>query len=213
MITRLLRYLFYVGLVRPAVHLLLGLAVRNRERLPAGGPAIVIANHNSHLDAMVLVSLFPSTMIDKIRPVAAADYFLRNKIIAWFSRNIVGIIPLARNARAGGDPLAGCSEGLEKGQVLILFPEGSRGQPERLEKFRSGIAHLAKRHPDVPIFPVFLHGLGKALPKGQFVLVPFTCNVLIGEPIAWNGDKGTFMETIENRMSGLIADGNFPAWE
>ena len=105
------------------------------------------------------------------------------------------------------------SEALERGDIVILFPEGTRGEPEQLSEFKAGAAHLAKRHPEVPVVPVFLHGLGKILPKDTAVLVPFFCDVLIGEGFAWTGDRQVFMETLRARMHVLASEGNFPAWE
>jgi 1-acyl-sn-glycerol-3-phosphate acyltransferase len=96
---------------------------------------------------------------------------------------------------------------------VILFPEGSRGEPERLGEFKTGVAHLARRFPTVPFVPIFLHGLGKALPRGEALLVPFFCDVFIGEPLVWTGDKAGFMQELTNRITGLAAEGNFPAWE
>lgn len=93
---RSLRFVFFQWLVRPVICLMLGLHIRHRERLPDQGPAILIANHNSHLDTMVLMTLFPWCIKKQIRPVAAADYFLKNKILAWFAQAIIGIIPIHR---------------------------------------------------------------------------------------------------------------------
>jgi len=213
-VNKLLRSLFFLLIVRPVVLIILGLRVSHRERLPKAGPAIIVANHNSHLDTMVLMLLFPIRLLNKLHPVAAADYFLKNPFLAWFSRNVMGIIPLERHYLASyKDPLKGCSEALLKGDILIIYPEGSRGQPELLTDFKCGIAHLAKRHPDIPIYPVFLHGLGKALPKGERLLVPFFCDVLIGEPIWWTGDKKGFMNLLNESIQTLHSQENFLAWE
>ncbi|MFD0985976.1 lysophospholipid acyltransferase family protein [Methyloligella solikamskensis] len=207
-----LRWLFYGVLVRALVLLALGVTVRNRQRLPESGPAIIAANHNSHLDTMVLMSLFPLRLLPKLRPVAAADYFCKTKRRAWFSQNILGIIPVPRRTSGGANPLAGCERALARGEILILFPEGSRGEPEALTAFKRGIGHLAKLTPDVPVIPVFMHGLGKALPKGSAVLVPFNCTVSIGEPLYGRGSDDGFVETLEAEMKSLAAGEKLPVW-
>jgi 1-acyl-sn-glycerol-3-phosphate acyltransferase len=213
--TAALRFLFFLVVVRPMVLVVLGLNVRHRERLPRRGPAIVVANHNSHLDPMVLMTLFPLGALPHLRPVAAADYFLRNRLLAWFARRIVGIVPLERKETTGAkhDRLAAAIAALDRGDILILFPEGTRGEPERVAAFKSGVAHLAQRRPEVPVVPVFLHGLGKALPKGETLLVPFFCDVFIGEPMRWTGDRPEFMASLATRINALAAEGRFPPWD
>ncbi len=208
----MLRWLFYTLLVRPLTWIVLGLNVRHRERLPTGGPVILVANHNSHLDTMVLISLFPLRLLPRLRPVAAADYFLSNRLMAWFSLSIIGIIPVVRGGGAA-DPLQGASEALGRGDIVILFPEGSRGEPELLTEFKKGLWHLAKRHPLVPILPVFLHGLGKALPRGEALLVPFFCDVFVGTAMPWNEDREAFMADLREGMAALAAEGQLAPWD
>jgi 1-acyl-sn-glycerol-3-phosphate acyltransferase len=211
---RLLRYLFFLVLVRPLLLVVLGMNVRHRELLPGQGPAVIVANHNSHLDTLALMSLFPLRQLPRLRPVAAMDYFLSNRWLAWFALNIIGIIPLRRTIKAShDDPLAEIEQALKRGDILILFPEGTRGEPERIGRFKTGIAHLAQRLPDVPIVPVYLHGLGMALPKGEALLVPFFCDVFIGQPLYWQGERKAFMEELGKRMAGLAEEGHFSSWE
>ena len=210
----LLRLLFFAAVVRPVMLVVLGLNVRHRERLPLTGPAILVANHNSHLDTMALMSLFPLRLLPKVRPVAAMDYFLRNAALAWFAQQIIGILPIPRRpSREDGDPFAATAAFLAQNGIVVFYPEGSRGEPEQLTEFKTGIAHLARRFPDVPVYPIYLHGFGKALPKGEAVLVPFFCDVFIGEPVRWTGDKQGFVLELHKRVSDLAAEGSFAPWD
>ena len=211
---KLCRLLFFALFVRPIMLVVLGLNVRRRERLPAKGPAVLVANHNSHLDAVTLMSLFPLRMLLKLRPVAAQDYFFRNPLLKWFALRIMGILPLDREVKSKRKhPLAGINEALDRGEIVIVFPEGSRGAPEQLGDFKAGIAHIAKKSPEAPVIPIYMHGLGKVLPKGEALLVPFFLDIFIGEPIPWEGNKTEFMEHMTNQMTALAEEGKFSPWE
>ncbi|WP_374651376.1 lysophospholipid acyltransferase family protein [Dongia sp.] len=204
--SRWLRRLFAVLVLRPVAFLMLGLTVRGRENLPKAGPAIVIANHNSHLDTLVLLSLMPLRQIDLVRPVAAADYFLKNRYLAWFSLHILNILPLERgNAARGEDPLAESAAALDRGEILIVFPEGSRGSAEVMGKFKGGVARLKERYPEVPVVPVFLQGAGKALPRGEIVLVPVVVDAVVGTPIPWSGNRAQYTQGMEQAVRALGA--------
>ncbi|MBG6203478.1 MAG: lysophospholipid acyltransferase family protein [Roseibium album] len=209
----MLQKAFY-SFVKIAVLFLLGLNVRRKDLLPSKGPAIIVANHNSHLDTMVLMALMPLSRLKDIKPVAAADYFFSSPRKAWLSEHVLGIIPVERtSADKSVDPLEGCYEALAQDRVLILFPEGSRGEPEQMTDLKKGVSYLAERFPDAPVVPVFTHGLGKALPKGSFMLVPFFCDIFVGEPITWPGNRTQFMESLKERFSQLSSEKNFATWE
>lgn len=209
---RVLQLAFFALVVRPVLLVVLGMNVRGRENLPQQGPAVLVANHNSHLDTLTLMALFPLKDLHLLRPAAAADYFLANKWLNWFVSTVINIIPLARGA-VKKNPLADLEAALDRGEILILFPEGSRGEPEKRAEFKRGVAYLAKARPGIPVHPVFMHGLGKALPKGSLILVPFNCDVIAGAPMAWTGDAQSFMGELETRMGALAAEGRFQPWE
>lgn len=197
MISRLLKILFFGILVKPMVLLLLGLHLVNRNALPLNGPAVIAANHNSHLDTLVLMSLFPLSAIHQVRPVAAADYFFRNRALAWFSLNIIGIIPLQRQGSRNMDKLfAQCHQALDQGELLIIFPEGTRGRPEQMGKIKKGLFYLLKDRQDTAITPVIMRGLGQALPRGEALFVPFNCDVIIGDQLHLPDDSKEFTRNL-----------------
>lgn len=204
MINWLLKMFFHGFFVRPLVLFIMGLSVRGKEHLPRNGPAIIVSNHNSHLDAVTLMSLFPLFKLRHIRPVAAADYFMKPGFMQWFSLNIIGIVPVDRHARdKGEDPFVYVNKELEEGNILIIFPEGTRGEPEQMAELKKGISHLVEKHPHVPITPVITRGLGKALPRGSYLPVPFFCDVYVGPSISWTGDRQSFMEHVKSSMKTL----------
>jgi len=210
---RWLQILFFALVVRPLVLVVLGLNVRGRERLPLRGPAVVVANHNSHLDTLVLMSLYPLHALHRIRPVAAADYFLRNRMTAWLSRTFIGILPVERGGGHARESLAAMGAALEQSAILILYPEGTRGEPERLAAFRGGVARLASERPGLAVVPVFMHGLGKALPRGEGLLVPFFCDVFVGEALRGGENNRGYLRSLEAAMKALADQGHFPDWE
>jgi 1-acyl-sn-glycerol-3-phosphate acyltransferase len=204
MLNGLIRFLFWMILVKPLVFIGLGLNIINKKALSLSGPCILAPNHNSHLDTIVLMSLYPFHLLSKVRPVAAADYFLKNKFYAWFSLKIIGIVPLDRSGQAAKEDLFdACEKALRNNDILILFPEGSRGDPEKMTKLKKGIYHLAKKCEGSIIQPIFMKGLGRSLPKGEGLLVPFNCDIVIGEGISASGSADELIEKLNEEYSKL----------
>ena len=206
MIRKFLKYAFVVLVGWPVIFVWLQVRVHARERLPARGPAIIVANHNSHLDTVALLVLFPLRQLASLRPVAAADYFMSSRLLAWFARRAIDVIPVERGGHVeGDDPLHACHDALAHGEILIIFPEGTRGAPEQMGEFRSGVAYLAERHPGVPVIPVFMHGFGIAMPRGAALPVPGAADIHVGAPLQFNSTREAFMAALRGAFDDLRA--------
>ncbi|NNE71402.1 MAG: 1-acyl-sn-glycerol-3-phosphate acyltransferase [Rhodothermales bacterium] len=151
------------------------------ERLPIGSSFILVANHQSHLDAPCLVSSIPLRYLHRAFPAAAADYFFKGLPSSAFSSIVVNGLPFRRKAR-GAASLVLCRELLRNdGNILIIFPEGTRSTSGELGTFRPGIGHLAAGS-EVQVIPCYLRGAHRALPKGAAVPRPRKLTLCIGEP-------------------------------
>ncbi|WP_283132048.1 lysophospholipid acyltransferase family protein [Enterovibrio norvegicus] len=202
---KVLKVLFVLLIVKPLVFIALGLNVINRDKLPVNGPAVLAANHNSHLDTLVLLALFPISQVHKVRPVAAADYFLSNRFVSWLSLNVIGIIPIKRmHSGADKDKLFDeCHRALRDNDILLVFPEGSRGEPEVMSGLKKGIYHLVREYDKCPVLPVVMRGLGLSLPKGTAMFVPFNCDVVVGEPLDAFENSDAFLTDMQAAYESL----------
>ncbi|MBL3520334.1 lysophospholipid acyltransferase family protein [Aliarcobacter lanthieri] len=195
---RIVKILFFALIVKPVVFVVLGLNIRGRENLPKIGGAVIAPNHNSHLDTLVIMSLYPLNIIEKIRPVAASDYFMKNRFMSWISTYCIGIIPLDRSGSSSQEDLfKEPHKALDNGEILILFPEGSRGKPEQMARLKKGLYYLLKDKQNITITPIAMQGLGNALPKGEALLVPFNCQVIIGNSMDIPENSQILNETLK----------------
>ena len=202
-----MRLIFLALIAKPVARVFTGADVVGAEHLPRTGPAIVVANHNSHVDTLLLLTIFPVRTLGRVRPAAAADYFLKGPLLGWFSRHIIGIVPVARDrVRAGDDVLAPAREALAQGDIVIVFPEGTRGEAsDDMGQLKNGVARLAEAFPDAPVTPIWIQGAGRVLPKGKVIPVPMNCCVLVGEPIRWEGRRTPFMDALRESLLALKA--------
>lgn len=203
----LLQRLFFLAVIRPFLTLFIGLKVRGREHLPEQGPFLLVANHSSHLDTVSLLALFPVGRLKEIRPVAAADYFDRNRIVSLFSRTFFNILPIVRKREEvtpANDPRKAMVEALKAGSSLLIFPEGTRGtSPEEIGRFKSGVAYLVENVPDLPVVAAYLENMGRSLPKGAWIPVPFFCHVSIGPARTYSGSSAEIVAGIEAAVREL----------
>ena len=205
---RWLRLALIVAVARPVAQFFAGTDVIGRERLPVTGPAIIAANHNSHVDTLLMLTIFKARAVHLVRPAAASDYFLKDPVIGWFSRNLIGIVPVARRkAGSGEDVLAPARQALAEGAIVVVFPEGTRGDAsDTMAQLKNGVARLAEAFPEAPVIPVWIQGAGRVLPKGTLIPVPMTCCVLVGEAIHWEGRRAAFMEGLRDALLALKAE-------
>ena len=196
---------FFLFLVRPLVLIISGVTLKGKENLPKSGPAILVANHNSHLDTMVIMSLFSLKTLEKVRPIGAEDYFCNKLYKKWLSKNLIDLIALKRRpSKIDGHPFGEIYKALDNGDIVLLFPEGSRGDPEVMKPFKTGIAHIAEAYPKVPVIPLSIHGAGKALPKGEALFVPFVIDVHVGKAVFFHGEsKEEYTKNLENLVYEL----------
>ncbi len=146
---------------------------------------IIVANHNSHLDTMTLMACIPRKIIHKVKPVAAADHFGKTKRQEKLSTYFINalLIPRKRDKdNRADDPINKMLAALDEGYSLIIFPEGTRGEPEIMQPLKAGIGILLSKRPHIKYVPVFMSGLGKAMPKGDSLIVPYSAKLLFGEP-------------------------------
>jgi 1-acyl-sn-glycerol-3-phosphate acyltransferase len=155
------------------------LQIDGEENLPGQGSFVLVCNHTSHLDTLAMLCAIPLNRIHRTFPAAAADYFFSSLPRSVVSAILINALPFDRELK-GAESLRVCTELLgNPGNVLILFPEGTRTTTGALGRFRSGIGRLVVGS-DVPVIPCHLEGGFRAWPKGKLVPRPFRLHLRIG---------------------------------
>ncbi|HVF72526.1 MAG TPA: lysophospholipid acyltransferase family protein [Chthoniobacterales bacterium] len=149
------------------------------EHLRSNRSFVLVANHSSHLDTVCLLAGLPLRRLHRAFPVAAADYFFKSVPRTWLATVVVNALPFARQTHARHS-LAICSELLSNaGNVLIIFPEGTRSKNGQLQEFKGGIGALVAGR-DVPVLPCYLDGAHRAWPKGSRFPRPRKVRLIVG---------------------------------
>ncbi len=182
--------------------LFFGVNVAGRKNLASLDQYIIIANHNSHLDTPLLFYTLPVKHILKTHPVAAEEYWSKSKVLFKLVNYLFRPIWIVRDQKVD-DPLKEMREALDSGQNLIIFPEGTRGTPGQIGKFKTGAGRLAVEYRSVPIVPVFLSGPEKAFPRKSALPVPIWNNITIGPPQMLEGDTLDITSSLEKMIREL----------
>jgi 1-acyl-sn-glycerol-3-phosphate acyltransferase len=184
--------LFLLALVR----LLTGAQARWYGCPPKAEQRIYFANHQSHVDLLLIWAALPQVLRTLTRPIAARDYWTKTPLRQWITTQVFNAIYVARDRSADQDPLEPLIQALENGDSIILFPEGTRGHAEEPQPFKAGLYNLALRFPDVVLVPAWIANVQRVMPKGEVVPVPVLCSVTFGAPVklADGEDRRVFLE-------------------
>lgn len=159
--------------------------ITGRAQLPSSGSFILISNHSSHLDAMILSSALPLKAIDRTFAAAASDYFFSSFWRSMLSATFINALPFDR-LKHKRESLDICVDLLEEGdRTLIIFPEGTRSTTGEIQPFKHGIGILAagKRY---PVVPAYIDGAFRAWPRSSILPLPRRVKLIIGKPIAFD---------------------------
>ena len=149
------------------------------EHLRINRSFVMVANHSSHLDTLCLLAALPLRKLHRAFPAAAADYFFESMPRTWIAAVVVNALPFARQAHIR-QSLSICGELLaNRGNVLIIFPEGTRTRTGETQDFKSGIGALVAGR-DVSVFPCYLDGTFNAWPKGSRFPRPRKVRLVVG---------------------------------
>jgi 1-acyl-sn-glycerol-3-phosphate acyltransferase len=178
------------SLVRAYLRLYHRFRIVGAENLPSDCPFIMIGNHASHLDAIVMAQSVPWRIRRRMYPIAAGDVFFETPLIAAFAAGIINALPMWRK-RVGRHALSDLRTRLHEDRcAYILFPEGRREPDGELLEFKPGVGMLIAGS-DIPVVPCFLHGCFPALPRESKIPRPRRITVQIGRPLFFPGLPNT----------------------
>ncbi|HEY5680411.1 MAG TPA: lysophospholipid acyltransferase family protein [Pseudomonadales bacterium] len=204
---RLWRYRAYTRWARQAFS---RIEVSGAEHLDSvEGPCVFIANHQSHLDTILVHAVLPEKIRSKIYFGAAQDrWFVKGKrklvLKPWYQSLALGNFPILRGG--GTRALAYASWLLDRGQHVFLFPEGTRATSTEVGEFKHGAAILALEA-GVPVVPVYIAGAQKIRPKGTREVARGVGGIEILEPVRFSAgsDVAAATRLLQDRLGEVHA--------
>jgi 1-acyl-sn-glycerol-3-phosphate acyltransferase len=180
---------------------------------PKAEQRIYFANHQSHLDWVLIWAALPRDLRVRTRPIAARDYWTKTPFKQWLTSAVFNAVYVSRTRPQGAsgsgtddqDPLEPLAEALQQGDSLVIFPEGTRSAKDEPMPFKSGLYHLAQQFPGVQLIPCWIDNVQRVMPKGEVVPVPILCSVTFGAPLQLQPeeDKRVFLERARDAVVAL----------
>ena len=163
---------------------------------PKAEQRIYFANHQSHLDWVLIWAALPRELRARTRPIAARDYWTSSPFKQWLTSAVFNAVYVSRTRVDEQDPLEPLVAALNAGDSLVIFPEGTRSNKEEPQPFKSGLFHLAEQFPGVQLIPAWIDNVQRVMPKGEVVPVPILCTVTFGAPLQLlqDEDKRAFLD-------------------
>src|SRR5437762_11192801 len=172
---------FVARIIRGLLRTCCRFEIVGEEHLRCNRSFVLVSNHSSHLDTVCLLAGLPLRRLHRAFPAAADDYFFKSVPRTWIATVIVNALPFARQTHVRHS-LAICGELLANpGNVLIIFPEGTRSKTGELQEFKPGIGTLVAGS-DVAVLPCYLDGACRGWPKGKRIPRPRKVRLIIGAP-------------------------------
>jgi 1-acyl-sn-glycerol-3-phosphate acyltransferase len=171
--------------IRAYLRLYHRMRVVGRENLPRTLPFVLIANHGSHLDTLVLTSALPLKARIETCPVAAGDVFFKNSATSLLASLLLNALPLYRKG-VTSHALEDLRERVTSGHGgLVLFPEGTRTRDGAMGPFKAGLGMIVAGT-SVPVMPCYLEGPFRAFPAGTRVPRPVRITLRVGSALRFD---------------------------
>lgn len=182
-------YLFKYVFLGPLLRVLGRPRIEGLENIPDDGPAILASNHLAVMDSFFL----PLMVHRRIYFLAKSEYFTGSGLKGGFQRwffTAVGQIPIDRSgAEAAAGALGAARRQLDKGDLMGMYPEGTRSPDGRLYKGKTGLARIAL-DAGVPVIPVAMINTHKLNPPGSILPRPAKIVVRVGKPLDFSRYDG-----------------------
>ena len=182
-------YWLVKAVLSPILRLLFRPTITGGQHLPVSGGAILAGNHTTFIDNLIIPMVVPR----RVRFLAKSDYFTGRGPKGWLSRRFfsgVGMIPLDRSGgKASEQAIDTGLAVLESGELLGLYPEGTRSPDGRLYRGKTGVARMALEA-GVPVIPVGLVGMSQIQPSGGGLPKIAKVEVRIGRPLDFSRYAG-----------------------